>query len=154
MSIVTREQALEILDNFAADDPLTALREYADCLTEYRLDMCAIAEPAAALVHAWDLLTTTRQAYCVEAARAADLTRYVPDRIAPERRKAIEMVRGFGLWEPSRSSLASNRPPGGTKLPSRTCNGCGSPMPDGRSDRQWCSSACRQRAYRQRRAAP
>ena len=59
--------------------------------------------------------------------------------------------RGFGLWEPSRSSLASNRPPGGTKLPSRICNGCGSPMPDGRSDRQWCSSACRQRA---RRAAP
>jgi hypothetical protein len=154
MTFATREEALELLDNFAADDPLTALREYADCLSEYRLDMCAIAEPAAALVHCYNLLTPARQAYCIEAARAADLTRYVPDRLGPERRKAIEMVRGFGRWEPSRSPPASNRPRGGTKLPSRMCNGCGSPMPDGRADRQWCSSACRQAAYRRRRAAP
>ncbi len=29
-----------------------------------------------------------------------------------------------------------------------TCNGCGKPI-EGRADRRWCSSACRQRAYRQ-----
>ncbi len=30
-----------------------------------------------------------------------------------------------------------------------TCNGCGKPI-EGRADRRWCSSACRQRAYRHR----
>lgn len=30
-----------------------------------------------------------------------------------------------------------------------TCNGCDQPM-TGRADRRYCSSACRQRAYRQR----
>jgi hypothetical protein len=108
MTFATLDAALEALDNFAADDPLTALREYADCLSEYRLDMCAIAEPAAAMVHAWDLLTPERQVACLEAAQAADLQRFIPDRLAPERRKAIEMVREFGHWKPSGGSPARN----------------------------------------------
>jgi len=35
---------------------------------------------------------------------------------------------------------------------SRTCarTGCDAPIPDGRADRQWCSSTCRQAAYRAR----
>jgi hypothetical protein len=33
----------------------------------------------------------------------------------------------------------------------RTCPGCGTPIPEGRSDRVWCGSPCRQRAYRQRK---
>lgn len=32
-----------------------------------------------------------------------------------------------------------------------SCVVCGTPMPDARSDRQTCSSACRQKAYRARR---
>ena len=36
----------------------------------------------------------------------------------------------------------------GIELP--TCQGCGAEM-DGRSDQRYCASACRQRAYRQRR---
>jgi hypothetical protein len=153
MTIVTRQQALEALDNWGADDPLDALRNYPEYLSDYRLDMCAIAEPAAALVHAWDMLTPSRQAYCIEAARAADLTRYVPDRLALERRKAIELVRGFPLHEPSRSPPASDRAPAAT-IPARICNGCADPITGGRADRQWCSNACRQPAYRRRRAAP
>jgi hypothetical protein len=128
MSIVTREQALEILDNYAADDPLEALRNYAECLSEYRIDMCAIAEPAAAIAHAWDLLTPERQAYCIEAARTVDLNRYIPDRLAPERPKAIEIVREFRRWEPSRS------PPASAKLPSVLIGlppGSVSPPPEG-----------------------
>jgi hypothetical protein len=144
MTIVTRQQALEMLDNWAAEDPLDALRNYAECLSEYRIDMCAIAEPAAAIVHAWDLLTPERQRYCIEAAREIDLKRFIPDRLAPERRKALELVREFGLWEPSRSPPAS----------ARICNACGGPLPDGRADAKHCSNACRQRSYRQRRAAP
>ena len=88
------EEAAEILDNWAADDPLAALREIADLLTPYRLDAAATLEPAAALVHAFDLLSPERRSYCLAAARAADLQRYVPDRLAPERRKAIALARG------------------------------------------------------------
>jgi hypothetical protein len=148
MSIITRAQALELIDNWAADDPLTALREHPDLLSEYRVDMCAISEPAAALVHALDLITPARQAYCIETARTADLFRYVPDRLAPERRKAIDLVRGFASQKPARGSTASNKP----LAAARNCNGCGAPLPDGRADRQWCSSACRQAAYRRRAA--
>jgi hypothetical protein len=154
MTIVTRQQALEALDNWAAEDPLDALRSYPEYLTPYRLDACAIAEPAAAMVHAWHLLTPERQAYCIEAAREVDLHRFIPDRLAPERRKAIEMVREFGPLKPSRGVLASNRPPAGTTVSARICNACGGPLPAGRSDAKFCSNACRQRSYRQRRAAP
>jgi hypothetical protein len=154
MTIVTRQQALEALDDWAAEDPLDALRSYPEYLTPYRLDACAIAEPAAAMVHAWHLLTPERQAYCIEAAREVDLHRFIPDRLAPERRKAIEMVREFGHWKPSLGSPARNGPPGVTVLPPRICNGCGGPLPGGRSDAKFCSNACRQRSYRQRRAAP
>jgi hypothetical protein len=37
---------------------------------------------------------------------------------------------------------------------SRSCNGCGGPLPGGRADAKYCSNACRQRSYRQRWAAP
>jgi hypothetical protein len=53
-----------------------------------------MAEPAAALVYCHDLLTPERRAWCMTAARADDLKRYFPDRLAPERRKAIEIARG------------------------------------------------------------
>ena len=33
------------------------------------------------------------------------------------------------------------------------CQGCGRPLPAGRSDRRFCSPACRQRAYRVRAGA-
>jgi hypothetical protein len=36
-----------------------------------------------------------------------------------------------------------------SRVADRTCPGCGQPM-GGRADRRWCSSACRQRAYRRR----
>jgi hypothetical protein len=32
------------------------------------------------------------------------------------------------------------------------CAGCGRPLGGGRADRRFCSSGCRQRAYRERRA--
>jgi hypothetical protein len=35
-----------------------------------------------------------------------------------------------------------------------SCQGCGRPLPAGRSDRRFCSPACRQRAYRSRAGAP
>jgi hypothetical protein len=35
----------------------------------------------------------------------------------------------------------------------RLCDVCSKPIPDGRTDRRQCSSACRQKAYRHRRAA-
>jgi hypothetical protein len=73
---MTREEALELLDDMAADDPLTALREYPECLSPYRLDACATAEPEAALIHVYDRLTPERQAYCTEAARRNDLRRF------------------------------------------------------------------------------
>ena len=150
MSFATYKEWAEALDDCAAENPLWALRSMAKYLSAYRLDLCAIAEPAAAMVHAWDFLSSERQALCVEAVRATDLARYVPDRLAQER-KALELVRGFGTWAPSRSPPASDRPPADTTAPERICNGCGAPMPEGRAGRQWCSSACRQRAYRRRR---
>jgi hypothetical protein len=45
-------------------------------------------------------------------------------------------------WTPSRNAAGGG------------CYGCGGPMPAGRSDRQWCSNACRQRAYRHRSGRP
>jgi len=42
------------------------------------------------------------------------------------------------------------RPP----LPERRCDDCGELLAGGRSDARYCSSACRQRAYRRRQAAP
>jgi hypothetical protein len=86
VTYATYQEALEALDDWASDNPLEALREYADYLSPYRLDACATAEPAAALIHAADRLTPERQAWC-EAA-AGELT-YFPDRLEPERRKAI-----------------------------------------------------------------
>ena len=58
------KEADEILDNWAADNPLPALREIANWLTPYRLNACALAEPAAALVHAFDLLTEEQRPGC------------------------------------------------------------------------------------------
>jgi hypothetical protein len=91
---MTPGEAREILDNVAADDPLTALREFPDLLDPYRLSACALAEPAAALAYAHDLLTPEQRIACDEAVRERGLLRYVPDRLAAERRRLIAMARG------------------------------------------------------------
>ena len=88
---MTREEALEILDDIAADDPLHALREFPHLIDPYRLDACASAEPAAALVHAYHLLTPERRATCEAAARS--LHRFIPDRLEPERRVVLGIKR-------------------------------------------------------------
>ena len=94
MSWATVQEALDWLDDFAAENPLTALREYAEYLSDYRLDACATAEPAAALIHAYDLLSPEQRAKCAAAARTADLDRFVPDRLAPERREMLRRLEG------------------------------------------------------------
>jgi hypothetical protein len=92
MSFATLAEALDCLDDFAAEHPLKALRRgYAEHLSDYRLDMCAIAEPAAALVYAHDLLTPERRAWCE--ARAGTV-RYFPDHLEPERRAALRRLEG------------------------------------------------------------
>jgi hypothetical protein len=48
----TQQEALELIDDWAAEYPLDGLREYLDFLTPYRLDACAVAEPAAAMIYA------------------------------------------------------------------------------------------------------
>jgi hypothetical protein len=90
----TAADVREAIDDAAADDPLMALREMAELLSPYRLDCCAVAEPAAALIHAYDLLTSERRAWCAEAAKRDDLQRFVPDRLEPERRIVIARARG------------------------------------------------------------
>ena len=75
----THYEAMERLDDWAADNPLEPLREYAEYLSAYRLDACAVAEPAAALIHADHLLTPERRAWCTEEARRDALQR--PSRI-------------------------------------------------------------------------
>jgi hypothetical protein len=95
MTWATVQEALDWLDDFAAEHPLEALREYADYLSEYRLDACAAAEPAAALIHAYHRLTPGRSAACAEAARDADLKRFIPDRLEPERREALRRLEGW-----------------------------------------------------------
>jgi hypothetical protein len=96
MTFITEQEIDEVLDDAAAEDPLLALREFPQWLTPWRLDACAIAEPAAALIHAYDLLTPERRVWCAEAARAVGLTHYVPDRLEPERRRAL----GIGGGQP------------------------------------------------------
>ena len=95
MTFATHYEALEALDDFAADQPLEALREYADLLSAFRLDACALAEPEAALIHAGELLTPERRAWCEAAAGRNGLRRYVPDRLEPERRAAIAIAEGL-----------------------------------------------------------
>jgi hypothetical protein len=86
---------LEYLEDHATENPLYALREYPHLLSEYRLDACAVAEPAAALLYAYDLLTPERRAWCTEAAREVALSHFVPDRLQPERRLALARARGL-----------------------------------------------------------
>jgi hypothetical protein len=93
---VTEQEALDAFDDYAAEYPLEALREFAIYLDDYRLDACATAEPAAALIHAFDLLTPHRRAACGEAACLANLQRFMPDRLVLERRRAIALARGEG----------------------------------------------------------
>jgi hypothetical protein len=95
MTWATVQEALNWLDDFAAEHPLEALREYADYLSEHRLDAGATAEPAAALIHAYHWLTPGRRASCAEAARDADLKRFIPDRLEPERREALRRLEGW-----------------------------------------------------------
>jgi hypothetical protein len=80
---------LSAIDDFGADYPLEALRSFAAWLKPWRLDACAICEPAAALLYADHLLTPQRRAYCTEAAKAAGLDRFIPDHLERERREAI-----------------------------------------------------------------
>jgi hypothetical protein len=82
----------EVLDDVAADDPLHALREFPPWLSGHRLDACALAEPAAALLYAFDLLTPERRTWC--AAARGDLKHFVPDRLELERRRALGLGDG------------------------------------------------------------
>ena len=52
MSFATTQEVDEFIDDWAADDPLGALRQIPEWLSDYRLDACAVAEPAAALLYA------------------------------------------------------------------------------------------------------
>ena len=90
MTFATWQEALERLDDWAADHPLEALRDYGEWLSPYRLDVCATAEPAAALVHAYDRLTPERRAACERAGAA--LRHFVPDRLEPERRIVLGLA--------------------------------------------------------------
>jgi hypothetical protein len=94
MTWATVQEALDWLGDFAAERPLEALREYAGYLSEYRLDACATAEPAAALIHAYHLLTPERRVLCAAAARSVNLKRFIPDRLAQERREALRRREG------------------------------------------------------------
>jgi hypothetical protein len=98
-TFATIAEALETLDDLAADDPLEVFRRgWARYLSAYRLDVCATAEPAAALIHAADLLTPERGAWCE--ARSADITRFIPDYLEPERRAAIARRGGPHMTGP------------------------------------------------------
>jgi hypothetical protein len=94
MTWATAEEALEWLDDWAAENPLDALREYAEYVSPYRLDACATAEPAAALIHAYHLVTPERRVLCAAGARSVDLKRFMPDRLAQERREALRRLGG------------------------------------------------------------
>jgi hypothetical protein len=94
MSWATVQEAPDWLDDFAAEHPLEALREYTDYPSPYRLDVCATAEPAAALIHAYHLLTPERRVLCAAAARSVELKRFIPDRLAQERREALRRLGG------------------------------------------------------------
>jgi hypothetical protein len=82
MSWATWQEALDALDDWAADHPLEALRQYAEYLPEYRLDACAAAEPLAALIHAYDRLGPERRRQCEQ--QCGRHVRYVPDRLRLE----------------------------------------------------------------------
>jgi hypothetical protein len=82
----------ETIDDLAADDPLWALRTVPQWLTPYRLDVCAVAEPAAALLYAADRLTPERRVWCEQ--HALNIKRYIPDRLERERRRAIGLGDG------------------------------------------------------------
>jgi hypothetical protein len=94
MTWATVQEALDWLDDRAAEHPREALRQYPEYLSAYRLDACATAEPAAALVHAYDLLTPERRAACAAAARDVGLKRFIPDRLELERREALRRLEG------------------------------------------------------------
>jgi hypothetical protein len=91
----TLGQLLELIDDLAADDPLWALRELPEYLSPYRLDCCATAEPEAALLYAEDLLTPERRAACEAASAITRTCRFFPDRLGPERLKALLRSRGI-----------------------------------------------------------
>jgi hypothetical protein len=95
-AIVTQQQALEILDDWATENPLDALLNYGDCLSAFRLNACALAEPAAALAYAYDLLGLEQIARCQAAVISAGMNRFVLDSRAAERRALIARARGLG----------------------------------------------------------
>jgi hypothetical protein len=90
VTFATYDEWAEAVDDLAAEDALWALRRMARHLSPYRLDACAVAEPAAALAHASDLLTPERRSWC----ETVTSKRFIPDEIAPERREVILRAEG------------------------------------------------------------
>jgi hypothetical protein len=86
MTWASVEEPPEFLDDLAADDPLRALREFPECLSDYRLDVCATIEPLAALTYAHDLVTPNRRRLCEAATQGL---RFFPDRLERERRQRL-----------------------------------------------------------------
>ena len=161
MSFATVEEALELLDDWAAEDPLDALREgIAEYVIPHRLDAMALAEPEAALVYAYDLLTPERQAWCLAEAAAHNFNRFVPDRLRPERQRALAMAREwvqpawtpptFEAVAPARQRPAPRTQPGYVIA----CDVCGVEFRARRADARCCSARCRQKAARAARRAP
>ena len=81
---------------------------------------------------------------------------------ATSRRRPISAERGQSGGSPTTAATQTSRlsgPDTGAASPVRNvsvtaaCGVCGGPLPAGRS-RRWCSDACRQSAFRIRRAAP
>jgi ParB-like chromosome segregation protein Spo0J len=60
-------------------------RGWAHWLYPWRVDACAVYEPAAALVYAYDRLTPERHARCMADIGHRDQRRFVPDRLRQER---------------------------------------------------------------------
>lgn len=168
MSCITYQQALEQIDDYAADEPLDALRSgYAEYLTEHRLEACALAEPLAAMLYAGDRLTAERYAWCLaEVERDGSLKRYVPDQRAQERLMAMRDVLDVLQRQRPPAAIAADPEPEPEPMPVRTrsasrmasawvipCDICGTEFRSRRADARTCSARCRQKASRARRSA-
>ena len=163
----TRQQALEWLDDYAAEHPLAALREdYAEYCSAHRIDAMALAEPAAALVYAFEHLTPERREWCAREAQVRNMATYVPDRLAKERLIALRSVLNQLIPTqqqpkpeptPERRRAPAGRMSYGRSCASETrawiirCDVCGSEFRARRADARFCTPRCRQKASRGRR---
>jgi hypothetical protein len=158
MTFATYQEWEEALDNYAAEYPLDALREgFAEDLSEFRLDACAIVEPLAALIYAAELLTPERRAICTATVEQdGSIARYVPDRHAPERLIALRQIlnsRPLKLPELAPVEIAPTRRQAGPKTVKAwiiACAICGTEFRARRADARFCSARCRQKASRAR----